>query len=95
MLKKLSFILIFSLLAVQTLSPLHMAQHGFDKHEHNGKLCDIYFHSKHQQYTDDVTPPVVAKLISYTSVSYLFVSYAAPALLIGKAALARAPPVLS
>ncbi len=95
MTRKLSFILIFSLLAVQLLSPVHMARHGFDKHEHNGKLCDIYLHSKHQQHSDDATPAALAESITYIAISYSFISQTPVVSTIRETALARAPPVLS
>ena len=48
--KTLSLLLIISFLGVQMLSHLHMAEHGFEKHEHDGHICDIYLHAEHTQY---------------------------------------------
>lgn len=95
MYKKLSLILIFSLLSVQFLSPLHMAEHGFDKHEHNGQLCDIYLHGKYQQHADDTAPATVAESITYAIISYATAEQLLAVSAFKKATLARAPPTLS
>ena len=52
MLKRLSLFLIVSFLAAQTFSLVHMAYHGFKKHEHNGRICEIYQHCEHAKYTE-------------------------------------------
>ncbi len=53
MYKKSSLVLIFSLVVVQAFSMLHMAEHGFEKHEHQGQICDIYLYHQYQQQLDN------------------------------------------
>jgi len=55
--RKLSLFLIVSLLSVQMFSFAHMAEHNFEKHEHNGQICDLYLFSEHTKYSgaDNVT----------------------------------------
>jgi len=50
MVKKLGLFLAFIFLGVQVFSTLHMAEHGFAKHEHNGHACDVYLHSIDTKY---------------------------------------------
>lgn len=45
--KKTGLFLIVAFLAVQMLSLLHMAEHGFEQHEHDDVMCDVYMY--HQQ----------------------------------------------
>lgn len=49
--KKLVLFLIFSFLGMQVLTNLHMAEYGFEKHEHNGHVCQIYLHCEHTKYS--------------------------------------------
>ncbi len=49
--RKLGLFLVFSFLAMQLLSSLHIAEFGFEKHEHNGHLCQIYLHGEHAKYS--------------------------------------------
>jgi hypothetical protein len=52
LMKKLSLLIILSMLCVQNIVPLHEAAHGFDKHEHDGRVCDLYlYHSQKQILT--------------------------------------------
>ncbi len=55
--KKLSLLVIITFLSVQMFSLLHMAEHGFEKHKHNGHACDIYFACKNQKSSD--IPPAI------------------------------------
>jgi len=55
--RKLSLLLIAILLSAQTLSLVHMADHGFEKHKHNGHVCEIYFScSKNSAF--DIPPAI-------------------------------------
>lgn len=49
--RKLSLFLAISFFTVQMLATLHMAEHGFEKHEHNGQTCDVYLHCEHTKYS--------------------------------------------
>jgi hypothetical protein len=49
--RKLGLFLVFSFLAMQVLSSLHIAEFGFEKHEHNDHLCQIYLHGEHTKYS--------------------------------------------
>lgn len=95
MTKKLSFILIFSLLAVQMFSTLHMAEHGFEEHEHQGHVCDVYLYSQHQQQADHIPLPLITEQIEYVSFTYFsfirsnLISYEESTV------NSRAPPVFS
>ena len=51
---KLSLFLIISFFSMQMLSLLHMAEHDFEKHEHNGDICTIYLHYEQGKYADTV-----------------------------------------
>lgn len=92
--RKLSLFLIVSFLGMQVLSFLHMAEYGFDEHEHNGRVCDVYLQCEHTKYG---TPSVAIAVqtpeyftFTLTSTDILFVrvqSY-------GKAS-PRAPPLFS
>ena len=39
-------------LSVQMLSLLHVAKYKFEKHEHNGKICDVYLYGKQGNSAD-------------------------------------------
>lgn len=49
--RKLGLFLIISFLGMQVLTNLHMAEYGFEKHEHNGHVCQIYLHCEHTKYS--------------------------------------------
>ena len=42
--KKLIFFLILSFLSLQTFSFWHQAKFGFEKHEHDKDVCEIYLY---------------------------------------------------
>ena len=48
--RRLGAFLIVSFLCMQMLSFLHMAEFGFEKHEHSGHVCQIYLHCEHTKY---------------------------------------------
>jgi len=50
------FALIAVFLCVQAFSLLHMAEHGFAEHKHNGHVCDIYLHGEYAKYATADTP---------------------------------------
>lgn len=60
--KKFSLVIALVFLAVQMLSALHMAEHGFLQHKHYGKTCDIATFCEHNQISSASSPaklPVV------------------------------------
>ena len=95
MLKKFAPIFILCLLAVPLLSQWHMAEHGFDTHEHNGKICDIYLQGKYQQHADDIVPAALAESFTYITISYIIIEQPHTVSVSRNAALARAPPYFS
>lgn len=42
--KPFGLLLAVLFLVVQLASTLHMAEHGFSEHKHNGHVCDIYLY---------------------------------------------------
>jgi hypothetical protein len=52
MIKKFSYALIAVFLAIQIFSAMHMAEHGFQKHDHNGHLCSIFTYSEQSHSTN-------------------------------------------
>jgi len=58
MTKKFFYILVAVFLAVQTFSVLHMAEHGYKKHEHHGHLCSVFTYNEQNNFIE--LPPAVA-----------------------------------
>ena len=92
--RKLGLFLIVSFLGMQMLSCLHMVEHGFEKHEHNGHICQIYLHCEHAKYS---TPGAAITLqtpeyftFAITFPEFIFVSSESYGL-----AFPRAPPLFS
>ena len=48
--RKLGFILVAGFLSVQFLTFLHMAEHAFEKHEHNEETCYICLNCEPAKY---------------------------------------------
>jgi hypothetical protein len=92
--RKLSLFLIVSFLSVQMFSTLHMAGHGFEKHEHNGQVCNVYLHCEHSKLG---APPAAAVLPMPEHFTFTVLLPKLP--LIGlvsyDTSLARAPPLFS
>jgi hypothetical protein len=74
--KKTSSLFLTTLfLAVQMLTLLHMAGHGFAKHNHNGHVCGIYLLGEKTKSVD-ISPPaampaqvfITVKRQSFTSI---------------------------
>lgn len=94
MTKKFFYILIAVFLAVQTFSVLHMAEHGYKKHEHHGHLCSVVSFSE-QNYSTDLPPAVVVPLpIASAVVFSLFAIFSVSEEDAGDT-WPRAPPVFS
>ena len=79
---------------MQMLSFLHMAEHGFEEHEHNNQICDIYLHCEHTKYS----APSAA--IALQIPEYFTFTIALPELQFVRSqsysiASARAPPLFS
>ncbi len=50
--KKFSLLVAIVFLAVQMLSVLHLAEHGFAGHKHHGKTCDIATFCEHNKISN-------------------------------------------
>jgi len=92
--RKLSLFLIVSLLTVQVLSTLHMAEYGFGEHKHNGHVCDIYLYCEHTKYS---TPDAA---ITLAAPEYVTFTIALPELIVVRTqtyrtSSPRAPPLFS
>lgn len=92
--RKLSLFLVIGFLAVQVLSTLHMAEYGFDEHEHNGHVCQIYLYCEHIKYS---TPSAA---IALQAPEYFIFTIALPEILFIRlqnygVASPRAPPLFS
>jgi hypothetical protein len=92
--KKLGLLIALLFLSVQVFSTLHMAEHGFAEHKHNGHICDIYLHCEHAKYS---TPGAAISLQPPQHVTF---TIALPELTFARseahsASSPRAPPVFS
>jgi hypothetical protein len=59
--KKFSSLLIIAVfLSVQAFSLLHVSKYGFEKHEHNGKNCDICLSADHNKLLSNNTTNLIA-----------------------------------
>ena len=92
--KKLGLILVVGFLSVQFLTFLHMAEHVFEKHEHDEDACQIclnWEHTKDNTHSDAVAfdvsehfvfAPLLPELLFVRSESY-------------RVAFPRGPPLFS
>ena len=92
--KKLGLILVAGFLSVQFLTFLHMAEHVFEKHEHDEDACQIclnWEHTKYNTHRDAVAfdvsehfvfAPLLPELLFVRSESY-------------RVAFPRGPPLFS
>ncbi|MDA0782272.1 MAG: hypothetical protein PQ612_07925 [Rickettsiales bacterium] len=89
--KKLGLFIIVSLVSVQILSFLHMANYGLEKHEHDGRVCDIYLHCENTKHS---TPSVavVPNLTEYSTFSLALPELTLVGLQSYSLASPRAPP---
>ena len=56
--KKLILFLILSFLSLQTFSFLHQAEFGFEEHEHDDDVCEIYLYC--EQSKDNMSKATVS-----------------------------------
>ena len=56
--KKLIFFLILSFLSLQTFSFWHQAKFGFEKHEHDKDVCEIYLYC--EQSKDNISNAAIS-----------------------------------
>jgi len=56
--KKLILFLILSFLSLQTFSFLHQAEFGFEEHEHDDDVCEIYLY--YEQSKDNMSKAKVS-----------------------------------
>ena len=62
--KKFTLFLIVSFLGMQLFSFLHMVEHGFEEHEHEGNVCQIFLFLEHKKYTE-TNIDVIAQSVEY------------------------------
>ncbi|MBU1405911.1 MAG: hypothetical protein KKE83_09105 [Proteobacteria bacterium] len=60
--KKLGLALALFFVCTQVLALLHMAEHGFEEHEHKGHTCSIYLAGEQSQYCASERPVAVSRL---------------------------------
>ena len=94
---KLCFLLLTSILflAIQLLSSLHMAEHEFKKHEHNGQTCVIgIFYAENNAKSGSSSIPSLPLLITILCAVLLASSKVPQLIPFGGASIhqARAPP---
>ena len=56
--KKLTIFLILSFLSLQTFSFWHQAKFGFEKHEHDKDVCEIYLYC--EQSKDNISDATIS-----------------------------------
>ena len=91
--KSFSLFLAVMFLAVQMLSIVHMAEHGFLEHKHDGHKCDIELYC--QLAKIPVSPPPVMDLV----ISFFLIAMVPVAISVYRSqrynsATARAPPFI-
>ena len=92
--KKLLVILILSFLSLQTFSFFHQAEFGFEEHEHDGDVCEIYLYC--EQSKDNVSNAAISlQGLGYFAFAFVlqknFLIYSKKYRLVST----RAPPQLS
>lgn len=53
-------------LAMQTYAGLHMAEHGFAKHQHHGKICSVFLLAEQGKHGDSFAAPIPLPVSSIT-----------------------------
>lgn len=92
--KTLSHLFVGLFLVLQLHAFMHMAEHGFEEHEHENESCEIAFYHKH--VTDGTSEPALAiHLPDYSSFTVALTQQRMVRSFSGKAASARAPPHFS
>ena len=56
--KRITIFFILSFLSLQTFSFLHQAEFGFEEHEHDKNVCDIYLNYK--QSKDNISDATIS-----------------------------------
>ncbi len=93
--RKLGLFLIASFLSMQMFSFLHMAEHGFEEHEHEeGQTCEIYLFSEHAKYAGPTTA-AIAESIDYITFRIVLPEQAALVSATHNLSFPRAPPHFS
>ena len=94
MYKKLVLFLILSFLSLQTFSFLHLAKFGFEEHEHDKNVCEIYLYC--EQSKDNMSNVAISlQGLEYFTFAFVlqrnFLTYSKKYRVIS----ARAPPQFS
>lgn len=81
-------------LVVQTASVLHMAEHGFAEHKHDGHTCEISLYYHHDKLAD---APSVDMPVDTAFITLAPLPFSAPALWQVQyySSIPRAPPTLA
>lgn len=90
--KRLIFLLLYCFIIVQSLAAMHLAEHGFESHEHHGKICDIFLHGEAAKYSAISDATELATPVSQGS-ALTFAHYKAPIFVPYLISHPRAPPV--
>ncbi len=92
--KSFGILLAVLFLLVQTVSVMHMAEHGFAEHKHSGHTCEIYLYCDHGKLAGASTIDIPADT-TFTNLAPL--PFAAPALAEEHhdSSAPRAPPLFS
>lgn len=92
--RKISLLFIASFFCVQLLSAMHVAEFGFDEHEHDGHVCDLYHYAKHIKYADTASDISVEMPVGLSFPLIFYVDTYQGSHPVGLP-LARAPPLFS
>jgi hypothetical protein len=92
--KPFGLLLALLFLAAQVFSNLHMAEHGFAEHTHNGHVCEIYLYCDHGKIVS-VSPPdlrIDTTFVTLTPLPFTTVAFSQER---QHSSTPRAPPALS
>ena len=92
--KKLVLFLILSFLSLQTFSFLHQAEFGFEEHEHDQDVCEIYLYC--EQSKDNISNAAISlQGIEYFTFAFVLERNFLTYLKIYRAISTRSPPQFS
>lgn len=93
--KKLGFILILAFLSAQVFALWHMASYGFEKHQHNNHVCEIYLLCEQNKTSYIPAGVVIPACLSFVILAVVFVSHKIAEDRLSYSIEPRAPPVVS
>jgi len=89
--RKLGLTLSIIFLSVQLFALLHMAEHGFIKHEHKGHTCSVYLSTEQSKYSTTENP-ISLPSRNLVECSFTFPVQTPPCCTISPTPSTRAPP---